>query len=208
MDKQRDLNRILTNIKDINVVVLNAMDHAVDAYTAYSSERHEKLQLFQYTASMIALLFMLYSAYLIRKIEENFNDFLKHSQAMAVSLEDDDSKVRYQQTDAVENDELTLASMHMSHFVDKINTVIDHAQQAINESENAARELEAVSQNIDGKLENLELDEASKKDIDKTIDTSEDIVIQTLEELSNTSQLLNQLQHNLNSVVEKTRHQN
>ncbi len=208
MDKQRDLNRILTNIKDINVVVLNAMDHAVDAYTAYSSERHEELQLFQYTASMIALLFMLYSAYLIRKIEENFNDFLKHSQAMAVSLEDDDSKVRYQQTDAVENDELTLASMHMSHFVDKINTVIDHAQQAINESENAARELEAVSQNIDGKLENLELDEASKKDIDKTIDTSEDIVIQTLEELSNTSQLLNQLQHNLNSVVEKTRHQN
>ncbi len=206
MDKQRDLNQTLRKIKDINVVILNAMDSAVDAYTAYSSQLHEKLQLFQYIASVIALLFMLYSAYLTRNIEENFSDFLRHSEAMAVSLEDADTRANYKENNAVENDELTLASIHMSHFVDKINTVIEHAQQAINESENAARELEVVSQQIDGKLENLELDEASKKDIDKTIDTSEDIVIQTLEELSNTSHLLTQLQHNLNSVVEKTQH--
>ncbi len=204
MDKQRDLNQTLLKVKDINVVLLNAMDNAVDAYSAYSSQRHEQLQRFQYIASMIALIFMLYSAYLTRNIEENFSDFLKHSKAMAVSLEGDNTHTNYKEADTLENDELTLASMHMSHFVDKINTVIEHAQHAINESENAARELEAVSQNIDGKLEKLKLDEASKKDIDKTIDTSEDIVIQTLEELCNTSRLLTQLQHNLNSVVEKT----
>ena len=205
MDKQRSLNQTLLKIKDINVVLLNAMDNTVNAYTAYSSQRHKELQLFQYIASVIALLFMLYSAYLIRKIEENFSDFLKHSKAMATSFEDETDNTNHHNADLLNNnDELTLASMHMSYFVDNINTVIQHAQQAINESEKAARELEAVSQQIDGNLDNLQLDEASKKDIDKTIDTSEDIVIQTLEELSNTSQLLNQLQHNLSSVVEKT----
>jgi len=142
---------------------------------------------------------------LFSEYKENFSDFLKHSKAMATSFKDDTDNTNHHNADLLNNnDELTLASMHMSYFVDNINTVIQHAQQAINESEKAARELEAVSQQIDGNLDNLQLDEASKKDIDKTIDTSEDIVIQTLEELSNTSQLLNQLQHNLSSVVEKT----
>ncbi len=205
MDQQRNLNQTLIRIKDINVVTLDAMDSAVNAYSAYSAQQRQRLQYFQYIASFIALLFMLYSAKLIRNIEDNFADFLRHSEAMAVSLEDENSKASYKKVyPSMENDELTLASMHMSHFVDKINTVIEHAQQAINESENAARELASVSDEIDDKLEALELDEASKKDIDKTIDTSEDIVIQTLEELSSTSHLLNQLQKNLNSVVEKT----
>ena len=207
MNKQRNLNKTLTQIKDINVVILDSMDSAVDAYSVYSGELRVQLQYFQYAASLIALLFMLYSARLTKNIEENFSDFLKHSEAMAVSLEDEGSIPLYkEECPAMENDELTLASMHISHFVDKMNTVIEHAQQAINESENAARELASVSEEIDDKLENLELDEESKKDIDKTIDTSEDIVIQTLEELSNTSKLLNKLQNNLNNVVEKTQH--
>ena len=38
---------------------------------------------------------------------------------------------------------------------------------------------------MDEQFEGLGIDEASKKDIDRTIDKSEDIVIQTLEERNN-----------------------
>jgi hypothetical protein len=206
MNKQKKLNQTLLQIKDINIVTLDVMDSAVDAYSRHSEEQRMMLQYFQYGAALIALLFMLYSARLTLSIEENFSDFLKHSEAFATSLENEEEAQAFkQECPSLQNDELTLASMHMSHFADKMNTVIEHAQQAINASEKAARELEAVSEQIDENLDDLELNEADKKDIDETIDTSEDIVIQTLEELSNTSKLLSQLQNNLNSVVQKTK---
>jgi methyl-accepting chemotaxis protein len=202
MDKQTSLNETLQQIKHNNVIILDMMDSAVNAYTIYSEQQREFLQNFQYAASIIALLFMLYSARLTMKIEENFTDFLKHSEAMAISLGNGTSSTPFnEEHPALNNDELTIASMHMSHFVDKMNTVIQHAQQAINESENAAKELAIVSEQIDDNLAGLELDDEAKKEID----TSEDIVIQTLEELSNTSALLNKLQKNLNSVVAKTK---
>lgn len=201
MEKQKALNETQNHIIEINPVLLDTMDSAVASYADYSEQQRAFLQYFQYAASLIAFLFMLYSAKLTKNIEQHFENFLKHSEAMAISISDDEVM---QPPAGTRDDELTLASMHMSQFVQKMNTVLQHAQQAIHESEQAARELANVTETIDDELENLDLDEASKKDIDHTIDKSEDIVIQTLEELSGTSKLLSQLQNNLNAIISKT----
>lgn len=200
MEQQKQLNDTLTYITDINVVLLDTMDSTVDTYTKYSESQRSFLQNFQYAASLVALIIMLYSVLITRKIERHFADFLRHSEAMAATA-DEDETVQIENTN---KDELTLASMHMSQFVEKMNTVLTHAQQAIHESEQAARELAAVSESIDEELNELGLDEASKKDIDRTIDSSEDIVIQSLDELASTSKRLEQLQKNLNTIVSKT----
>jgi methyl-accepting chemotaxis protein len=202
MEIQKLINETITYVKDINIVLLETMDSAVESYAVHSENQREFLQYFQYAASLIAFLFMLISAKLTWKIEKHFSAFLERSEAMAVSMGDESG---YDHGHAARHDdELTVASMHMSQFVNKMNTVIEHAQQAIHESEQAAKELAGVTESIDDELDELDLDEASKKDIDKTIDKSEDIVIQTLEELSGTSKLLSQLQNNLNTILSKT----
>lgn len=205
MEKQKQLNEAVLHIKELNVVLLETMDSAVEAYSTYSEDQRFFLQYFQYAASLIALIFMLYAVYLTRRIQGDFELFLDRSRSMADSLKLAEETVRYEPTmETVQTDELSQASMHMSHFVDKINTILQHAQQAIHESEQAANELATVTETMDEQFEGLGIDEASKKDIDRTIDKSEDIVIQTLEELSGTSRLLSQLQANLNSIVTKT----
>jgi len=205
MEKQRQLNDVVLYIKELNVVLLETMDSAVEAYSAYSEDQHTFLQYFQYVASLVALIFMVYAVFLTRRIQENFEVFLDHSKSMAESLPLAEETVRYEPTmEMVKADELSQASMHMSQFVDRINIILKHAQQAIHESEQAASELATVTETMDEQFEGLAIDAAAKKDIDRTIDKSEDIVIQTLEELSGTSRLLTQLQENLNSIVTKT----
>ena len=205
MEQQRQLNEVVVRIKELSPVLLDTMDSAVAAYTAYSENQREFLQYFQYAASLLAVMAMLYSVLLTRRIQEHFGDFLKQSEAMASSLPVDEETVRYMPSlETAQKDELTLASMHMSQFVEKMHTILQHAQQAIHESEQAAKELATVTEAMDDELDELDLDEAAKKDIDKTIDRSEDIVIQTLEELSGTSRLLTQLQNNLNTIISKT----
>ncbi|MEA1920387.1 MAG: type IV pili methyl-accepting chemotaxis transducer N-terminal domain-containing protein [Campylobacterota bacterium] len=203
MEKQRQINSSIRYIKDVNLVLLETMNSAVAAYSKHSEAQRAFLQYFQYAASLIALFFMLYSAVLIKDIEAHFDEFLRQSEAMANSMTDEEVSSQFVDIHN-EEDELTLASRHMSHFAMKMTTVLEHAQQAINESEQAAKELASVTDSMDSSLGDLELDEASKKDIDRTIDTSEDIVIQSLEELSSTSKLLTQLQNNLNLIISKT----
>ncbi len=201
MEKQKEINDAVAYIKDNNMVLMDTMDSAVTAYTEHSKTQRRFLQYFQYAASIIALLAMFYSARLTWKIERHFEEFLKHSEAMASSVAPEEGTLPEA---GVRGDELTMASMHMNHFAAKITAVLEHARQAIHASEQAARELADVSETMDEELEGLGLDEASKRDIDKTIDKSEDIAIQTLEELSGTSRLLEQLQRNLDTIISKT----
>ncbi|MEA3373172.1 MAG: type IV pili methyl-accepting chemotaxis transducer N-terminal domain-containing protein [Campylobacterota bacterium] len=194
MDKQKELNETLAYLTEINIVLLNTMDETVESYSTYSEDQRQFLQYFQYIASFFAVIFMIFAARLTKNIEQNFEHFLQHSEAMASSFSDEGTSDIAKNR---ENDELALASMHMSQFMQQMNTVIEHAQQAIHESEQAAQELAAISDSMD---DELALDEDSKE----RIDNSEDIVIQTLDELSNTSQLLTKLQQNLSSVMTKT----
>lgn len=205
MEKQKRINETVLRIEELNVVLLDTMDSAVSAYSKYSEDQRDFLQLFQYAASLIAVLFMLYTVLLTLRIQKDFGAFLTQSRAMADSLPVEEETVKYMPNmEMVQKDELSQASMHMSQFLDKVNTILKHAEQAIHESEQAAKELASVNETMDERIDDLNLDEASRKDIDKTIDKSEDIVIQTLEELSSTSKLLGQLQKNLQTITEKT----
>lgn len=205
MEKQKRINEIVLRINELNVVLLDTMDSAVSAYSKYSEDQREFLQLFQYAASLIAIFFMTYTVLLTLRIQKDFGVFLSHSRAMADSLPAEEVTVKYRPSmEMVQKDELAQASIHMSSFVDRVNTILKHAEQAIHESEQAAREFASVNEAIDDRIDAMHLDEVSRKDIDKTIDKSEDIVIQTLEELSGTSKLLAQLQKNLQSIAERT----
>lgn len=207
MERQKEINNTVWQIKELNVVLLDTMDSAVAAYSAYSEAQRNFLQYFQYGMSLVALLFMLYAARLTRRIREDFDRFLDRSKAMAASVPVGEQTVRFLPTaESLHADELSQASLHMSQFVDKINTVLKHAEQAIHESEQAARELATFTDGMDRELDGMALDEDSKRDIDRTIDRSEDIVIQSLEELSGTSKLLTQLQAHLAEIVSKAGH--
>jgi hypothetical protein len=201
MSNQKSLHELIAYIKDANMALMQTMDSAVEAYSTYSESQRSFLQYFQYVASLIALIAMLYSARLIWQIEHQFKSFLDNSKALANVINKDEPAM----PPLFESkDELTQASIHMSEFVLKMQTVLQHAQHAIHESEQAANALAGMNVNIDQNLNALDIDEASRRDIDMTIDRSEDIVIQSLEELSGTSKLLQQLQNNLNIIISKT----
>ena len=201
MHKQREINEVVSQIKMSNLVLLQTMDSGVAAYTAYSKEQHDFLQDSQSAATLIALVFMLYAAYLTWQIQRKFEAFLDRSKAMAASVPVDGDTIRFTpSTEKAASDELSQASLHMDEFVDKMKAVLQHAQLAISESEQAAKELSSVSDTIEEQLEELPLDASSRKEIDR----SEDIVIQILEELAVSSKLLAQLQESLGGVIEKS----
>ncbi|HIP58906.1 MAG TPA: methyl-accepting chemotaxis protein [Campylobacterales bacterium] len=197
MDKEKEINEYITYIQENNINLLNTMDEAVWLYTDNSESKINFLKNFQYSAGIVALLFMLYSYLLTKDLETHLNMFVQKVKNLA------SSEITNQQDMHIDfacEAELKEASSHINTFTRKVNLAMERSEDAIKKTEDAILQLQEISQEVDNALMDSKIDDIQKKSLNKNLDNTEDIAIESTENLLHVSKLLKKLQANLGNI--------
>lgn len=199
--EQKNINTLMQYIYNHNVKVLNAMDEAVWLFTDYSEQKNMFFVYIQFALLTLALIIILYSFLLTKEIMNHLSDFVEKAKRLASSdiahIDTRDFKLG-----ETNEDELKEASNHINSFVQKVNNALNHSQDAINRAEKAVEELESLSDDASDALESLGLNENEKKGFDKKISNTEDIAIESTENLLHVTKMLEKLKSNLSNISE------
>jgi len=99
-------------------------------------------------------------------------------------------------------DELQEASTHISQFVQKVNLAMQESEDALKKAENAVSQLQQIAEEVEDAIEGMGIDENEKKTFDKNVNATEDIAIQSAENLIHVNKMLQKLKRSLNQMVE------
>ncbi len=197
MENEKEINEYIKYIQDNNVNLLNAMDEAVWLYTDHSESKINFLKYFQYIAAVFALLFMLYSYLLTKDLETHLDMFVQKVKNLASS---EITNQHDMHIDFAYEDELKEASTHINKFTKKVNLAMERSEDAIKQTEDAILQLQEIAKEVDSALKDSKINDSHKKSLNKNLDNTEDIAIESTENLLNVSKLLKQLQQNLGSI--------
>ncbi len=199
ISEQANINKLTRYIYKNNVIVLKNMDEAVWLFTDYSEQKNMLFVYIQFTLLSLGLIMILYSFLLTEEIMNHVRDFIDKAKMLAsVDIAQINSK-NFKLAEANE-DELKEASSHINSFVQKVNSALNHSQDAIDKAERAVEELESLSDSASEALSSLEFDDEDKKGFDKKISATEDIAIESTENLLHVTKMLEKLKSNLNSI--------
>jgi len=195
------LNDSISYVYGNNIKLLNTMDDAVWLYTQYSEEKNSLFLKFQYLSLIIALIMILYAYILTREIVGHIKEFVNKAKALG---KENIGHLNHENivVDNESEDELIEASGYISNFVQKVNTAMVHSEDAIKKAEYAVNELQHITDNIEDSLKDLKIDDKDKKSFDKKMNVTEDIAIESTENLIQVRKMLEKLKTNLNSMVE------
>jgi len=150
--------------------LLNIIDKTVQAYEIQAKNKKDFIKSMQFVLGFIALMIIVYMAKIALGINAQLNAFLKRSTKISGHQEKE------------KGNELEVACLHIQYFLNDVEHAIDSATKAVEKSEQAALEL-ANEKNNPQALQQL--------------DNSEDIVIETNEELYKTANVLKKLKQKL-----------
>ena len=203
LKRTNSINEAIAYIYEKNIELLNTMDRAVWLYTEYSEKKTAMFDKIQYFALIIVLVIILYTFLITKEVVTHLNDFVKQAKALEEADLSTLSKADML-VDEESEDELKVASTHISNFVQKVNSAMNHSQDAISKAEAAVKELQYLADDVESALDGLHVDEVEKSNFDKRVNATEDIAIESAENLLHVKKMLEKLQANLNSLVEKS----
>ena len=200
------INKNMAYIYEKNVQLLNAMDEAVWLYTDHSEAKNDTFLKFQYMALVIGLIIMVYAFVMSKEIIEHLEHFVQQAKALASG---DISSMPQQPVKLTESseDELKEASSHISLFVQKVNLAMKDSEDALKKAENAVSQLQQLALEVEDVIEDMGIDESEKRTFDKNVNATEDIAIQSAENLIHVNRMLQKLKRSLNEMVETTSHE-
>lgn len=184
-----------------NNVLLENIDHTVQAYTKASEEKIERLQWIQYAAALMTLVAVVGSILLSRKIDEEFDQFLSNAKEVA-QIRCDEIGIETVRSDGVQN-ELVQAETDMKTFLIHVEKVLHKAQSALVESQNTLEQIEDAAKTMEQQLSHTALSENNKAEISDYIDMSENLTINSLEKIATTQQMLDKFHTMLEKIVIK-----
>ncbi|MDD3324072.1 MAG: type IV pili methyl-accepting chemotaxis transducer N-terminal domain-containing protein [Sulfurospirillaceae bacterium] len=197
-----DINKRLAYIYEKNVKLLNTMDEAVWLYTDDSERQNNFFVVFQYLSLLVALIIILYSFIVSRDIVAHLDDFIRKTKELSFA---DVENIKNQNMILHEDhenseDELKEASSHISKFIKKVNSAMSHSEEAIERAENAISELQQLAEDVEDAISDMDIDESEKNRFDKNVNATEDIAIQSAENLIHVTRMLQKLKKSLNAM--------
>jgi len=201
MKIENDINKNMFYIHAKNIQLLNAMDEAVWLYTEHSESKNDLFVRFQFIALVIGLIIILYAFVITKEIIEHLEGFVQKAKELASG---DISFIKSHSVVLPENseDELKEASSHISLFVQKVNLAMSDSEEALRKAENAVTQLQQLAEEVDDAISDMAIDENEKKKFDKNVNATEDIAIQSAENLIHVTKMLQKLKKSLNAMVE------
>ncbi|MDR3346375.1 MAG: type IV pili methyl-accepting chemotaxis transducer N-terminal domain-containing protein [Campylobacteraceae bacterium] len=193
------LNKITIN----NSELLEQIESVVNMYEVDSTGTRTILFYVQLVAAIILFLLGLYSVIILVRIKVTFDEFIYKSKELLnaqKSLGLDKDKFNEIITVTGEN-ELSEISKNISQFIENMG-VFEHSSNRVMElSDNITNEITKITSDVVKSLETLDISDEEKQKIISEINLSEDIAIQTSEELIVTSKLLNRLKKSLDVIA-------
>lgn len=185
---------IIDNIYKTNPILLEEVDKAVSMFTVYAEQKTKTIKYIQYLFAIIILLLMFYSFSELKKMEENVKKFFEYSKEATVNIE---NVVNLKPIQIEAEKEIVDATDTINYFIQKVNSAMNYSTDAIEQSKNASVRLEEITDDFDKIIDNL----SHSKEVSKHLDKSEDMVIQTQEELINSSKKLQELKTELDKLL-------
>ena len=190
---QNELKKTIEAIYNTNTTLLNEVDNLVSMYTTYSEEKMNYLKYAQYFFALIIIALIIYSFSQLKAMEENAKRFLEESKK--IIEQDIDEPLSPIKIEA--ENEIVEATNTLNCFIQKINSAVTYSANAIEQSKNASQKLEELSEEFDLIIDGLK----NSADISKQLNKSEDIVIQSQEDLVNSTKRLQELKNELNKIL-------
>ena len=200
---ESEINKHLAFVYEKNVQLLNAMDEAVWLYTDHSEAKNDMFLKFQYIALIIGLIIIVYAFVMTKEITEHLEGFVQKAKELAHGDINSFTSSSVALSSHSE-DELKEASTHISLFVQKVNLAMKDSEDALKKAENAVSQLQQLAEEVEDVIEDMGIDENAKKTFDKNVNATEDIAIQSAENLIHVNRMLQKLKKSLNAMVESS----
>lgn len=192
-DKDVKLKEIILFIYKNNTTLLNNVDKLVTMYTLHSENKTEYMKTFQYISATLLLLVFIYSLFRLREIESHAEEFIKYSK----ELINDKNGNKLIPIEINAESEIIEVSDTINCFIDKINTAMDYSSEALQQSQNASIKLEELTDEFDNIIGRLQ----DNSIVSRHLNNSEDIVIESTEELLNSTKKLQILKEELQKLT-------
>jgi nitrate/nitrite-specific signal transduction histidine kinase len=184
---------LINYFKDSNIELLQEVDHLVSLYTEYFETKNGFIKNFQYTSFALLIVFALYSIVQLRQIELHAREFIEKSKKISMG---DFENLQPLKVDSEK--EFVEVADNLNCFINKVTAAMHYSQTALDQSKMASDRLEELTSEFTVLLGELE----SKTDISDNLDRSEDIVIESTEELLKTTKKLQNLKNELTLLLE------
>ena len=190
---KQELQNIVNVIYETNPELLYEVDALVSLHTINSEQKIRFLKNSQYFFAILILFLIIYSFLELKTMEKNALRFLEESKkVMEQNFEEPLKPLKIEA-----EGELVEASNIFNRFLNKINSAIIDSNSALEQSKNASYKLEEISNEFDEIINELQ----NKSEISKQLNKSEDIAIQTQEQLLHSSKRLNELKNELEKII-------
>ena len=190
---QQELKNIVNIIYETNPELLYEVDALVSLHTINSEQKIRFLKNSQYFFAILILFLIIYSFIELKTMEKNALRFLEESKkVMEQNFEEPLKPLKIEA-----EGELVEASNIFNRFLNKINSAIIDSNSALEQSKNASYKLEEITNEFDEIINEIQ----NKSEISKQLNKSEDIAIQTQEQLLHSSKRLNELKNELEKII-------
>ncbi len=188
-----ELKDLVNGIYKDNTMLLNKVDGLVTMLAHFSENKINNIKKLQYLFGFLLIVLMIYFVFKLKSIEANALAFLEYTKSLSISSNNLEIKPL---DDKVETEIIEMGSI-VNSFINKINSAIDYSNEAAVQSKNASIKLEEIAEELDSIL--VELVDSST--VTKHLSVSEDIAIQSTEDLLNSTKKLKKLRNELNKLL-------
>lgn len=191
---EKIIKNIVNSIYKTNNNLLFEVDNLVTMYTVYTEKKTESLKYFQFASGILVLLLIAYSFSQLKTIESNAKKFLDFSK----QLIQNPGNIPLKPMEFEAEDEIVEATDTLNCFIDKVNSAMDYSAEAIEHSKQASNKLEEITEEFDVVLNQLN----NSATVAKQLDKSEDMVIESTEDLINSTKKLQELKKELDKLLQ------
>jgi hypothetical protein len=189
------LEQTIKDIYNTNLKLIVSFEKIIQMHEVYFSEKQEMYRNLQFFLFFILVALLIYLFTQVKDLLLFVQKFLDTSKKIITN-----ASVKGLKPISLEhssNQEILQATNNFNFLVNKINTSVEYSSKAL---EHSCHSLEAVEKNIEDLLKFLNyMDE--HKEIDDVVNKQEDAVIQSLEELTNTTLNLKNLKKDLDNLI-------
>lgn len=186
-------NSILKYMFETNTILLEEVDKVVTLYTNYIEEKTAFIKNFQYVSFALMLMLAIYSLIQLKQIESHAKEFMsKYSQLNS-------SEINNLEPIHIESEkEFVEMANDMNTFINKVNSAMNYSETALEQSKLASEKLLDLTDEFENIIDDLG---NNKSEIVKEINKSEDIAIESSENLLKTTKKLNDLKVQLDLLL-------
>lgn len=190
---EKQMQNAMIYIAKHNNELLYEVDKLVTLYTKHIEQKTDFIKRFQYGAFLVLILLVGFSITKLKQIESHAQEFIKKSKELMNNEFDKPIKPM----DIEAEYEIEEVACSMNHFIHQVNEAMKYSQSAIDKSQKASKKLEMLSDEFSEIIGKFAVD----KKINSQLDKSEDIMIQSSEDLRKTTKKLQDLKKELDGLL-------